>query len=86
MTLTNIYSRYLQGGTKGFTVKEGRKLVGTFDHSTVRSKVGFGDLLQGEVGKSHESGTLLLARKIWPRPLIRRLNVLGLMLLIEATK
>jgi hypothetical protein len=49
--------------------------------------LGFGDLLQGEVGQRHRSFLLSVAKRLWPRWLIRRLFPRqGLCLLIEAVK
>jgi ubiquinone/menaquinone biosynthesis C-methylase UbiE len=86
-TLTDICANHLESpGTKGFTVPEGRQLVASFAEADVRSIVSFGDLLDGEVGQQHRGWTLALAKRVWPRPIIRRLPGLGLTLLIEATK
>ncbi len=86
-SLTDIYARHLESnGTKGYTVAEARRLVTPFGASEIRSAVSFGDLLQGEVGQQHSSRGLTIAKRLWPRPLIRRLSALGLYLLIEAKK
>jgi SAM-dependent methyltransferase len=86
-TLTDIYARHLESpGTKGYTVAEARGLVAPFGSCNLRSAIGFADLLLGEVGQQHDGRGLAIAKRIWPRPLIRRLPVLGLLLLIEATK
>jgi SAM-dependent methyltransferase len=86
-SLTDIYACHLESpGTKGFTVAEARDLVALFGSREVRSAIGFADLLLGEVGQQHEGHGLAIAKRIWPRPLIRRLPALGLLLLIEATK
>jgi SAM-dependent methyltransferase len=86
-SLTDIYAHHLESpGTKGYTVAEARLLVAPFDASELRSAVSFGDLLLGEAGQQHVGRGLNLARRFWPRPLIRRLPGLGLLLLIEATK
>jgi len=86
-SLTDIYARHLESpGTKGYTVAEARGLVAPFGSCEVRSAIGFADLLLGEVGQQHDGRGLVIAKRIWPRPLIRRLPMLGLLLLIEATK
>jgi SAM-dependent methyltransferase len=86
-SLTDIYAHHLESpGTKGYTVAEARGLVAPFGSWKVRSAIGFADLLLGEVGQQHDGRGLAIAKRIWPRPLIRRLPVLGLLLLIEATK
>jgi SAM-dependent methyltransferase len=86
-TLTEIYARHLESpGTKGYTVTEARRLVAPFSSCKIRSEVSFGDLLLGEVGQQHSGRGLTIAKRIWPRPLLRRLPTLGLLLLIEAKK
>jgi hypothetical protein len=61
-------------------------LVAPFGTRKIRSAVSFGDLLLGEVGQQHAGLGLTIAKRFWPRPLIRRLPPLGLLLLIEARK
>jgi ubiquinone/menaquinone biosynthesis C-methylase UbiE len=86
-SISDIYARHLESpGTKGYTVAEGRQLVAPFGASRVRSAISFADLLLGEVGQRHGSRELVIAKRCWPRPLIRRLPMLGLLLLIEASK
>ena len=87
LSLTEVYAHHLESpGTKGYTVAGARGLVAAFGESEIRSAVSFGDLLLGEVGQQHGGRGLELARRFWPRPLIRRLPGLGLLLLIEARK
>jgi len=86
-SLTEVYARHLESpGTKGYTVAEARHLVAPFGACKINSAVSFGDLLLGEVGQQHTGRALTIAKRFWPRPLVRRLPVLGLLLLIEATK
>ena len=86
-SLTDIYARHLESpGTKGYTIAEGRRLAAPFGACEIRSAVSFGDLLLGEVGQQHAGQGLTFAKLLWPRPLIRRLPRLGLLLLIEASK
>lgn len=86
-TLTDVYARHLESpGTKGFTVAEARQLVAQFGTCEIRSAVSFGDLLLGEVGQQHIGRGLTIAKRFWPRPLVRRLPALGLLLLVEAKK
>jgi SAM-dependent methyltransferase len=86
-SLTDIYARHLESpGTKGYTVTEARRLAAPFGACKIRSAVSFGDLLLGEVGQQHSSPGLAIAKRFWPRPLVRRLPALGLLLLIEASK
>lgn len=86
-SLTDVYAHHLESpGTKGYTVAEAKRLVAPFAASRVRSAVSFADLLLGEVGQQHAGRGLALAKRFWPRQLIRRLPGLGLLLLIEARK
>lgn len=86
-SLTDIYAGHLESpGTKGYRVGEARHLLAPFGASKISSAISFGDLLLGEVGQQHAGRALMIAKRIWPRPLIRRLPALGLLLLIEAWK
>lgn len=86
-SLTDIYARHLESpGTKGYTVAEARGLVASFGASQIRSAVSFGDLLLGDAGQQHTGRSLTIAKQLWPRPLVRRLPGLGLLLLIDARK
>jgi SAM-dependent methyltransferase len=86
-SLADIYAHHLESpGTKGYTVADARRLAAPFGASQIRTAVSFGDLLLGEVGQQHTSRGLATAKRFWPRPLIRRLPGLGLLLLIEAVK
>lgn len=86
--LEKIYAEHLESpGTKAYSVRDARGLFAMFDSSRVTTQLSFGDLLMGEVGQRHRSALLGLARRLWPRWLIRRLFAnYGLMLLIEAVK
>ncbi len=87
-SMADIYAHHLESpGTQAFTVKEARALAVSFASVKVETRLSFGDLLQGEVGQRHAGRALELARRFWPRRLIRRLLPgCGLMVLIEATK
>jgi SAM-dependent methyltransferase len=86
-SLTDIYACHLESpGTKGYTAAEARGLLAPFGSCEIRSTIGFGDLLLGEVGQQHSGRGLAIAKRLWPRPVIRRLPMLGLLLLIEARK
>jgi ubiquinone/menaquinone biosynthesis C-methylase UbiE len=86
-SLTEVYARHLESpGTKGYRIAEARRLVAPFGAFSIRSAISFGDLLLGEVGQQHHGRGLAMAKWFWPRPLVRRLPGLGLLLLIEAQK
>ena len=87
LSLSDVYGRHLESpGTKGYTVAEARRLVAPFGACNIRSAISLGDLLLGEVGQQHAGRGLSTAKRFWPRPLIRRMPALGLLLLIEAMK
>jgi ubiquinone/menaquinone biosynthesis C-methylase UbiE len=86
-SLKAIYAHHLESpGTKGYTISEARRLVAPFSTCDIRCAVSFADLLLGDVGQQHGGPWLTLAKRVWPRPLIRRMPMLGLLLLIEARK
>jgi SAM-dependent methyltransferase len=87
-SLRDIYHHHLESpGTKAYTVREARELFAGFERVEVSSCLNHGDLLQGEVGQRHQGLLLTVAKRFWPRWLIRRLLVnCGTYLLIDATK
>ena len=88
LTLTQIYARYLESpGTKAYSVGEAQKMFAAFSEVNIRTVLTHGDLLESEAGQRHQGGLLSLARKIWPRALLKRFfPTLGLFMLIEARK
>ena len=87
-SLAEIYAQYLESpGTQAFTQDEARAMFARFSRVETRVQLGFGDLLEGEVGQRHSGAMLTLAKRLWPRALIRRaFPNLGLNLLVEAVK
>jgi SAM-dependent methyltransferase len=87
-TLGEVYSRYLESpGTKAFSVGEARRLFGCFKSIEIRIVLTHGDLLESAAGQRHGGGLLSLARRFWPRTLLRRVACRhGLFLLISALK
>ncbi|TAJ98622.1 MAG: class I SAM-dependent methyltransferase [Chloroflexota bacterium] len=88
VSLKEIYARHLESpGTQAFNKAEARQLFKQFEHVNLRVKLGFGDLLLGDVGQRHQGAALSLAKALWPRWLLRRFDgLVGLGLLIEARK
>jgi SAM-dependent methyltransferase len=86
--LEYIYANFLESpGTKAYTVDEARQLFERFSDVRITIQVNYGDLLQSEVGRRHRGPLLSIAKKLWPRWLIRRLlKRHGLYLLITAVK
>ena len=87
-SLTELYAKYLESpGTKAYSVAEARTLFALFRSVDVRTVMTHGDLLTSQAGQRHGGILLELARRIWPRWLIKALlpnN--GLFMLITATK
>ena len=88
LSLRDIYARYLESpGTKAYSVAEARQLFSAFSEVRIRTVLTHGDLLDSMAGQRHHGVLLSLARKIWPRALIKRyFSGLGLFMLIEARK
>jgi len=88
LSLHDIYARYLESpGTKAYSVAEARMLFSKFSEVNIRTVLTHGDLLESGAGQRHRGALLSLARKLWPRQVIRRfLPGAGLFMLIEAKK
>jgi ubiquinone/menaquinone biosynthesis C-methylase UbiE len=88
LTLTQIYARYLESpGTKAYSVAQARELFSAFSDVKIRTVLTHGDLLDSGAGQRHRGRALALARKIWPRALLKALfPTRGLFMLISARK
>lgn len=88
MSLTSIYSEYLESpGTKAFTCREAARLFSGATEVTTRVQLTHGDLLESGAGQRHVGRVLSLARRIWPRWLLRRVaGRFGLFLLVAGRK
>ena len=84
----DIYAHHLESpGTKAYTVAEARQLCARFSHCKISTVLTHGDLLTSEAGQRHRGLLLTVARKIWPRWLIRRFfPSKGLFMLITVVK
>ncbi len=87
-TLTGIYASYLESpGTKAYSVKQAYALFAAFGTVHIRTVLTHGDLLESAAGQRHGGVLLSLARRVWPRALLRRFATAhGLFMLITATK
>jgi ubiquinone/menaquinone biosynthesis C-methylase UbiE len=87
-SLSDVYANHLESpGTKAYSVDEARAMFARFSSVKIGTQLCFGDLLQGEAGQRHQGALLAVAKKLWPRWLIRRIFANhGLDLLIEAVK
>ena len=83
-----MYDEHLESpGTKAYTPAQARAMFSMFKACAVETVMTHGDLLEGQAGQRHQGILLSLARKVWPRWLIRRLAPrAGLFMLIEAHK
>lgn len=88
MSLADIYARYLESpGTKAYSVSRARRLFAAFGTVQIRTLLTHADLLESAAGQRHRGVLLSLARRIWPRALLRKFGSgHGLTMLICATK
>jgi len=71
-SLRSIYAAHLESpGTKAYSVAEARALFAAFCDVRIRTVLTHGDLLESGAGQRHGGLALTLARRIWPRRLIR---------------
>ena len=86
--LDEIYARHLESpGTKAYTLSQVKLIFADFSELNVHSQLSFGELLQGSVGQRHQGLLLKIAKKLWPRALIKIIfKNHGGQLLIEAKK
>lgn len=87
-SLADIYSNHLESpGTKCFSLNETKSMFSKFHSVKITNQFSQGDLLIGAVGQRHRGVLLSLAKKFWPRWLIKILfKNHGLYHLIEAKK
>jgi ubiquinone/menaquinone biosynthesis C-methylase UbiE len=88
MTLTEVYARYLESpGTKAYSTEQAKRMFEAFSAAQIRTVLTHGDLLESAAGQRHGGALLSLARRIWPRSLLRRFaGAHGLFMLIRAVK
>jgi SAM-dependent methyltransferase len=87
-SLDRIYARYLESpGTKAYSRRQARKLFAAFAQVRIEIQLTHGDLLESGAGQRHEGRLIDIARKLWPRWLLRRVaRHHGLFMLITAIK
>lgn len=88
MTLTDIYTRYLESpGTKAYSVRQAKQMFARFRSVKIRTVLTHGDLLESEAGQRHGGVLLSTARRMWPRALLRRFaSGHGLFMLVTVVK
>jgi len=86
--LDEIYAGFLESpGTKAYRRREVEAILLAAGFSSVSTSIELsaGDLLEGAAGQRHEGAALRVARRAWPRAVIRRVGRrAGLFLLVEA--
>jgi SAM-dependent methyltransferase len=87
-SLNTIFANHMESpGTKAYSVAEARDLFKRFSRVTIHTVLTHGDLLESDVGQRHRGPLLSLAKRLWPRALLRAAcHGRGLYMLIEATK
>lgn len=86
-SLHDIYATYLESpGTKAYSVAEARELFARFSDVSIVTRMSPGDLLEGAAGQRHGGPLLRIARRLWPRWLLRRMPSLGTYLVVSARK
>lgn len=87
-SFSDVYANYLESpGTKAYTVKQAMELLSEFTDVRIQTQLSIGDLLSGAAGQRYGGPLLTIARKFWPRWLIRTLFPgFGLFMLAEARR
>jgi ubiquinone/menaquinone biosynthesis C-methylase UbiE len=88
LSLEQIYSRYLESpGTKAYSVRNARKMFSAFRSVDIGVVLTHGDLLESAAGQRHQGSLLAVARRVWPRKLLKRwAKRHGLFMMIRAIK
>jgi ubiquinone/menaquinone biosynthesis C-methylase UbiE len=88
LSLRHIYAHYLESpDTKAYSIAEAQRLFSDFKEVNIRTVLTHGDLLESRAGQRHQGAFLSVARRLWPRALLRRLFPgFGLFMLIAARK
>jgi ubiquinone/menaquinone biosynthesis C-methylase UbiE len=86
--LEEIYDKYLESpGTKAYTVEEARQLFKQFSQVQISTTLTHADLLMSDAGQRHRGKLLFVAKKLFPRAIIRTfMSGHGLFMMIKATK
>ncbi len=87
-SLHDVYDLHMESpGTKAYTKDEAKEMCKDFSEVKIEVKLGHADLLNSDAGQRHRGIILNIAKKIYPRKLVKtffRNN--GLFMLIYATK
>ena len=88
-SLDTIYAHYLESPqTKAYTPEAVREMLAHYVKDiSIHAELTHGDLLSSNAGQRHEGLILDIARRVWPRGLLKRIAVnQGLFLLITGTR
>lgn len=87
-SLSKVYSKHLESpGTKAYTREQALNLFVGAENLKITTVLTHGDLLESKAGQKHQGILLDIARKIWPRWIIRKLLYkFGLFMLISGSK
>ncbi|HNP83510.1 MAG TPA: class I SAM-dependent methyltransferase [Nitrospira sp.] len=87
-SLCDIYANHLESpGTKAYSFAEARMIFSRFTRCEIGTVLTHGDLLESDVGQRHRGWLLSMAKRFWPRRLLRwALSGYGLFMLVEAKK
>jgi ubiquinone/menaquinone biosynthesis C-methylase UbiE len=88
MSLKEAYHKYLESeGTQAFTVEQARDFFSPFNEVDIDINLCHGDLLTSQAGQRHRGLLLSVARRIWPRWIIKKFFPKhGLFMKIRAVK
>jgi ubiquinone/menaquinone biosynthesis C-methylase UbiE len=88
ISLEKVYHQYLESpGTKAYTVEEARVMFSSFSDVNIETTLTHADLLNSEAGQRHRGLLLKIAKRLFPRLVIKKLLPQhGLFMLITATK
>jgi len=87
-SLDEVFAKHLESpGTKAYSRAQASRMFGKFSRIAIQTVLTHVDLLDSESGQRHRGRALTLAKRIWPRNLIKRIApASGLFMLIEAHK
>ena len=87
-SLYNVYDKYMESpGTKAYTTEEAKEMCKDFSEVNIEVKLSHADLLNSDAGQRHRGMILTIAKKLYPRTLVKTLfKSNGLFMLISLTK
>jgi len=88
ISMNEVYDKYMESpGTKAFTKEEAKKMCKDFRDIKIDVVLSHADLLASNAGQRHRGFLLTIAKKIYPRKLVRNIfRNNGLFMMIHLTK